>query len=326
MKHPSGRVYINTAEKAQSYLDPQDSNVPESFKVLFGRARHEAEAQVSGKVGAPPSSTMSGSAKTAPSGLDTSAKPDQASGVSGEHLEQESGKGGGSDGASEHAVDPLLKFGDDNSLSDKRDTIFVNAQRDVVDWDREQYHVGQALAQQADLFFMSLFNNRDTDIGLEFLVHEQQLRATGEPICVITALVFVHQLISDTMKSTNYHNVLLKNLDEFIWNSDSNDFWRKWLKFSETVSDYENMTGQEYTKVGKFVVALKERFDAYHIQWNSKGGKHPWHHLRVEFDRLHNMHDVVIEQKSAREVVDIVRSIQDEHSKEISDGAGNRIV
>ena len=38
------------------------------------------------------------------------------------------------------------------------------------------------------------------------------------------------------------------------------------------------------------------------------------------------MHDVVIEQKSAREVVDIVRSIQDEHSKEISDGAGNRIV
>ena len=40
VKHPSGRVYINTAEKAQSYLEPQDNNVPESFKVLFGRARH----------------------------------------------------------------------------------------------------------------------------------------------------------------------------------------------------------------------------------------------------------------------------------------------
>ena len=122
---------------------------------------------------------------------------------------------------------------------------------------------------------MSLFNNRDTYIGLEFLVHEQQLRVTGEPICVITALVFVHQLISDTMKSTNYHNVLRKDLDGVIWDSDSTDFWRKWLKFSETVSDHDNMTGQEYTKVGKFVVALKERFDAYRIQWKSKVDDYP---------------------------------------------------
>ena len=151
-------------------------------------------------------------------------------------------------------------------FSEKQETIFVNAHRDVVDWDRMKFHVKQALAQQADTFFTCLFNNRDADAGLDFLVHEQQLRATGGPICVVTALVFLYQLISCTMTSINYHKNLRAELDDFIWNSDSTGSWHEWLAFSGKVSDYEDMTGKTYIKVGKFVAALNERFDAYRIQ------------------------------------------------------------
>ena len=40
--------------------------------------------------------------------------------------------------------------------------------------------------------------------------------------------------------------------------------------------------------------------------------------------RLHGKQDIVLEQKSAQEVVNFERSIQDDHAKDISDGAGNR--
>ena len=99
-------------------------------------------------------------------------------------------------------ADPLPTFTGDNSPSGGRETILINANQDVVGWDRAQYHIGQALAQQANLFFMSLFNGRDTDVSLEFLNHEQQLMATGDPLCIITILVFVHNFILNVMAST----------------------------------------------------------------------------------------------------------------------------
>ena len=324
VKHPSGKVYVNTVDKQQSYLDPQDDLVPESFKILFGKARQDAEAQAPARGHTPPESPkMPESPKSAPSGLDTSAKPGKDAEDTGDNAGQDDGGGKAGGG---QADDPLQKFEDEDSLSEGRETIFVNANRDVVGWDRLQYHVGQALAQQADLFFMSLFDNRDTDVGLEFLVHEQQLRATGEPICVVTALVFVHQLISTAMSATNYHNDFRKKLDDFQWNSNSTDFWREWLLFSGQVSEYEDMAGKAYNNIGQFVVALNERFNAYRIQWKSKGGDHPWHHLHDVFRPLRGKHDDDIGRSSTDYVVNFVRQVQDEHAKEISDGAGNRIV
>ena len=324
VRHPSGKVYVNTTDKTQTYLDPQDDLVPESFKILFGKARQDAEAQAPARGHTPPESPQeTKSPKTAPSGLDTSATPGKNAGGTGDNTGQNDADGEAGGGQDE---DPLDKFEGGDTFPEGRDTIFVNANRDVVGWDRHQYHVGQALAQQADLFFMSLFNSRETDLGLEFLVHEQQLRATGEPICIVTALVFVHQLISTAMSSTNYHNDFRKTLDDFQWNSNSTEFWREWLLFSGQVSEYEDMTGRAYNKIGQFVVALNERFNAYRIQWKSKGGDHPWHHLRDVFRPLHGEHDDDIGRKSTQSVVDFVRQVQDEHAKEISDGAGNRII
>ena len=329
VKHPSGKVYVNTVDKKQPYLDPQDDLVPESFKILFGKARQEAEAQASARGHTPPESpNETKSPKSAPSGLDTSATPGKNAEGTGDNTGHDDveGKTGGKHDEGPPSEDPLEKFEGGDDFSEGRETIFVNANRDVVGWDRHQYHVGQALAQQADLFFMSLFNSRETDVGLEFLVHEQQLRATGEPICIVTALVFVHHLISTAMSSTNYHNKFRKTLDDFQWNSNSTEFWREWLFFSGQVSEYEDMTGRTYNKIGQFVVALKERFNAYRLQWKSKGGDHPWHHLHDVFRPLRGEHDDEIGRMSTQSVVNFVRQVQEEHAKEISDGAGNRII
>jgi hypothetical protein len=50
-----------------------------------------------------------------------------------------------------------------------------------------------------------------------------------------------------------------------------------------------------------------------------KGGDYLWYHLRSVSEPLHGKHDIELEQKSAQEVVDFVRSIQDEHTKEQRD-------
>jgi hypothetical protein len=110
------------------------------------------------------------------------------------------------------------------------------------------------------------------------------------------------------MAFTNYN---------FKWDADCTDFWREWLVFSGWVLEYQDMTGLTYTKVGQFAVALNKRFNAYWIKWKKKGGEHPWHHPLHPFRSLHGKHNTILEQKSVKGVIDVVRSLQNEQVKDI---------
>ena len=140
---------------------------------------------------------------------------------------------------------------------------------------------------------------------------------------IITALTFIHSLISSAMRETNLQHVMKKRLDEFMWTSGCTDFWKVWLEFVESVSIFEDLTGATYNKYGQFVVALKEEFDMLRI--TKKGsGAHAWDHLSPPFKELHGVHYIVIESWTKSEAQTFVEKVQDLESKETSDGASNR--
>ena len=90
---------------------------------------------------------------------------------------------------------------------------------------------------------MWIIDTPQTFVGRAFRKHQDKLYQEREPVGIITALVFIHSLISSAMRETNLQNVMKKRLDEFMWTSGCADFWKLWLEFVESVSIFEDLTG-----------------------------------------------------------------------------------
>ena len=217
----------------------------------------------------------------------------------------------------------LPSFTDIHDNNPRRETNFFDPRENSLDWCPERVQVADALSQQADAMLLWIIDNPHTFVGRAFRKHQDKLCQDREPVGIITALVFVHSLISSAMRETNLQNVMKRRLDDFMWTSGCTDFWKVWLEFVESVSIFEDVTGVTYNKYGQFVVALKEEFDMLRI--TKKGsGAHAWDHLSAQFKALHGVHYVIIESWSKGEAEAFVEKVQDLQSKETSDGAGNR--
>ena len=93
-----------------------------------------------------------------------------------------------------------------------------------ISLDSERMQVADALSQQADHLFLWIIDDTSAFVGRDFRKHQDNLNRDGEPVGMVSALVFIRSLTSSAMRETNMHNSIKKSLDEYMLTSGCTDF------------------------------------------------------------------------------------------------------